>query len=84
MGRAVVVLALYGLGVALSIADTVVLQQGVGGYQGCRSATLWGPKAKRAGQADEKFICLRGTQNIALIRFDLGLRPGGEKTQDDL
>ena len=49
----------------------MVLQQGAGGYGGCRSVTLWGPKAKRAGQADEKFICLRGTRNIALIRFDL-------------
>jgi len=67
----VVLLVLLAACAARSNADTVVLQQGVGGYRGCRSATLWGPKAKRAGEADGKFLHLRGSHNLVLVRFEL-------------
>ena len=67
----VVLLVLLAACAARSNADTVVLQQGVGGYRGCRSATLWGPKAKKTGEADGKFLHLRGSHNLVLVRFEL-------------
>jgi len=50
-------------------ADTVVLQQGTGGYSGCTAAAFWGGSGAEAAPTDA--LPIRGAQNQILIRFAL-------------
>lgn len=54
-----------------AIAETVTLQEGVGGYQGCTTATVWGPKAKKPQAASPETLYLRGTENALRLEFRL-------------
>jgi hypothetical protein len=60
-------------------ADTVILQEGRGGYEGCTATTFLGVPADRADPATRQHLCLRGTQNQVLIKFDLAEHLRGKK-----
>ncbi len=56
---------------SLALAETVTLQEGVGGYQGCTTSTLWGPKAKKPADPAPSALYLRGIENTMLLKFPL-------------
>jgi len=70
-------LAPYGCLLALLVAadwaaaETVVLQEGQGGYKGCSTATFWGPKATRPASDPPAALYLRGTHTHLLLWFKL-------------
>jgi len=66
----------WAAGVALltccaSMAETVTLQEGVGGYHGCTTATVWGPRAKKPPEPSPAVLYLRGTHNALRLKFAL-------------
>ncbi|HUU11621.1 MAG TPA: glycoside hydrolase domain-containing protein [Phycisphaerae bacterium] len=74
----------FALAIAIAgtcAAETVTLQQGVGGYDGCVTATLWGPTSKATGaeKADQAVLAMRGSQNRLLVRFNLPEPLGAKK-----
>ena len=56
---------------ACALAETVTLQQGTGGYSGCTSSTLWGPKTTRLAKDAAHSLHIRGARNLVLLKFDL-------------
>ncbi|HPD17111.1 MAG TPA: DUF6067 family protein [Planctomycetota bacterium] len=55
----------------LAMADTVTLQQGVGGYEGCKTTTLWGATAKKPTPESPEALYLRGIENQLYLTFEL-------------
>ncbi|MBM4030414.1 MAG: DUF4091 domain-containing protein [Planctomycetes bacterium] len=64
---------------SLAVAETVVLQEGVGGYQGCTTSTLWGPKASKPADAAPTALYLRGLDNVLALQFALPEALKGKK-----
>lgn len=54
---------------ATAWAETLVLQQGIGGYAGCRARTI--EETQPAGEPDSAHFPLRGARNSLHIRFEL-------------
>ena len=54
-------------------AETLNLQQGAEGYNGCATHTLWSAKAGPAGEtaAGKGVLAMRGSANRLLLKFDL-------------
>ena len=54
-------------------AETLTLQQGAGGYNGCITHTLWSAKARPAEKAaaGEGVLAMRGSANRLLLKFGL-------------
>jgi len=71
MARLATGLIAAALACAAVMAETVTLQEGVDGYHGCATATLWGPKAKRPTDPASTAVYLRGIENTIWIRFPL-------------
>ena len=66
-----VVMLAMGVG---ALAATVTLQQGVDGYDGCKTSTIWGNTDGRLPEPTRLY--LRGAQNFLIVHFKLpeGLR----------
>jgi hypothetical protein len=58
--------------------ESVILQQGADGYGGCSTKMLWGPKAARGAEQGE-VLCLRGSHNRFLVKFELPKALAGRK-----
>ena len=52
-------------------AETVTLQEGVGGYQGCATTTLWGQTARKPADPAPETLRLRGVGNQLFVAFNL-------------
>mgnify|MGYP000224062301 CR=1 FL=1 len=63
--------AWMALACSVAWADTVTLQQGVGGYEGCATRTLWAGKAKPPTPEPSDALCLRGVENQLYLTFEL-------------
>jgi len=61
------------------LGETVTLQQGLNGYAGCETRTLWGKTAKRPPQASDACLYMRGTSNRLLVKFRLPERLRGQR-----
>lgn len=76
--RRLIAPALAGVTVAawavLCSAETVVLQQGTDGYDGCTTVTLWAPKTKRPKDADGAALYIRSTHDAAVRDRKTALR----------
>ncbi len=57
-------------------ASEIVLQEGLDSYQGCKTAVIWGPKAKMPKEKNAEILPLRGVDSKILIKFDLGKLKG--------
>lgn len=63
--------ACAALACSVAMGETVTLQQGVGGYEGCKTTTLWGGKAQPPTPAAPDALCLRGIENQLYLTFEL-------------
>jgi len=52
-------------------AETVTLQEGVGGYKGCQTTTEWRAKTKKPDEPAPTALYLRGPDNVLTLRFAL-------------
>ncbi|KKK72619.1 hypothetical protein LCGC14_2902070, partial [marine sediment metagenome] len=71
------VAALVGIGASAAWGATVTLQQGVGGYAGCKTQTIWGKGIKHVTSPARLF--LRGANNRFAVKFDLPASLSGKK-----
>jgi len=58
--------------------DTVMLQEGLGGYQGCKTM-FWDGKAKKLVEATPTTLRLRGTENLLFLKFAMPESGRGKK-----
>ncbi|MBM3239885.1 DUF4091 domain-containing protein [Candidatus Poribacteria bacterium] len=64
-----VTIVVTAIGIKMTSADTVILQQGANGYTGCITETLWGNVVAEVD--DQRYLYLRGARNHCWIRFEI-------------
>lgn len=65
-----VVIATVAIGTSTNLYETIVLQQGVNGYTGCTTKTLWEANVE-AKIDDSRYLYLRGAGNCFELRFKI-------------
>jgi hypothetical protein len=64
-----VTIVVTAIGIKMTSADTVILQQEANGYTGCTTETLWGNVVVEVD--DQRYLYLRGARNHCWIRFEI-------------
>ncbi len=57
--------------IASTESSEIVLQQGLDSYEGCKTAVIWGSKAKMPKEKNAEILPLRGVESRILVKFDL-------------